>query len=686
MINRILSFSHIALLLFSVLLSGFTLAAAEPVMTTTQQSAVVWATLDKGDAGQTEVARTVQEVADECGSAIGYSVPDVHRPDTLTHLYLAVGDADAPAARWLEEGHYPSFGRSMEVRVHPIEEFGRVDSARGNYLIFGDPDTRPALIDALAQHGLEEEKGVFMTQLWEFVLDGPVSRVGLVALLVVAAGTAAGVLTSSTAYAVSRLQGRSYWSILAADLKALGRVWALAVPAVAVAALAVLGLYNGWNQVGLFTLVALLFAALFSAAALAVHAVVLAVVHLTPIVPALKGRLPVRSTVAGTYLVRIPALVLVLAVSGSLVATAQHADEQQKAMPAFNETGQTSRLGLNGSLSAREAGEGVDEPLGQWLRSLDAHGEIALAAQGSPYDTAQGPTDEGGFNAVVVNDRYLQEQELHTADGQRVGPAPDEDQVRVFVPPSQSELAEDVRANGPGGWFDIYAQDPDSLQFSVQTLQAGQEVFTYGSLADVASRALVRDPVVVALPSEQVLTESSYVAFMTQDAVVFPDPEVADRAREDPQMAEYISMVQPVQEKAAAEYGETVADLRIEGLNLAAAAIVLLLTSVATCLVVVRIRAQTVFARHISGWRFTAAHRRFLAAETLVLAAFAGWAFLRSRTEAAAAYGNLDPIQAAQNSLAPALAGAIAAGALALTLLTLAVLHRRLIRDGATQA
>lgn len=685
MINRILSFSHIALLLFSVLLSGFTLAAAEPVMLTTQHSEAVFITVEEGTTQQPEVAQTVQEVAEKHGSAIGFAVRDVHQPDSVAHLYLAVGDADSSYAQWLDQG-YPSFAQQMEIRVHPIQEFAQATSARGSYLIYGDPDTRPALIDALAQHGLEEEEGVFMTQLWESAVHGPVSRVGLVALLVVAVGTAAGVLTSSTAYAVSRLQGRSYWSILAADLKALGRMWAVAVPAVAAVTLAVLGFYNGWNQLGLFTLVALIFAALFSAAALMVHAIVLAIVHLTPIVPALKGRLPVRPTVVGTYLVRIPALVLVLAVLGSFVATAQRAAEQQAALSAFEETGQTSRLALNRSLSAQEAGEGVNEPLGQWLRSADGRGELVLAAQGSTYDTAQSPTGEGGFDAVIVNDRYLQEQKLYTADGQRVGPAPEEEQVRVFVPPSQSERADDLRANGPGGWFDIHAQDPDSLQFSVEAMGRGQEVFTYGSLADMASRALVRDPVVIALPSEQVLSERSYVSFMTQDAVVFPDPAVADRLREDPQMAEYISMVQPVRDKAAAEYGETVADLRVEGLNLGAAAIVLLLTSVATCLVVVRVRAQTVFARHISGWRFLAVHRRFLVAETLVLAAFVGWAFLRFRTEAAAAYGNLDPIQAAQISLAPALAGAIAAGALTLTLLTLAVLHRRVVRDGASQA
>lgn len=84
-------------------------------------------------------------------------------------------------------------------------------------------------------------------------------------------------------------------------------------------------------------------------------------------------------------------------------------------------------------------------------------------------------------------------------------------------------------------------------------------------------------------------------------------------------MAEYTSMVQPVRELAAAEYGETVADLRIEGLNSGSAAIVLLLTSVATCLVVIRIRSQTVFARHISGWRFLAVHRRFLIANSRAL-------------------------------------------------------------------
>lgn len=654
-------------------------------MLTTQHSDTVWITLDEGTAQQSEVAQTIQEVAEEHDSAIGYAVRDVHQPESLTHLYLAVGDPDSAYAPWLEQG-YPSFSRLVEVRVHPIEEFAQATSARGDYLIFGDPAAGPALTEALSEHGLEEERGVSAAQLWEFAVDGPVARVALVALLVIAAGTAAGVLTASTAYAVCRLQGRSYWSILTGDLKALAKLWAVAVPAVATGTLAVLGLYNGWNQLGLFTQTALVFVALFGVAALAVHTTVLAVVHLTPVIPALKGRLPVRSTVVGTYLVRIPALVLVLAVLGAFVATAQRSAEQQAALPTFEEVGETSRLGLSRALSAQEAGEGVDEPLGSWLRAADSRDELILAAQASSYDTAQGLTPEGGYDAVIVNDRYLSEQELHTADGQRVGPAPDEDEVRVFVPPAQSERADDLRTNGPGDWFDLYVEDPDSVQFSVESLVEGQDVFTYGTRADVASRAVVRDPVVIALPSEQVLSPRSYVTFMTQDAVVFPDPAVADRLREDPQMAEYISMVQPVRELAAAEHGETVANLRIEGLSLGAAAIVLLLTSVATCLVVVRVRAQTIFARHISGWRFLAVHRRFLFAETLVLLAFVGWSVQRSRSDTASSYGGLDPIQAAQISLAPALASVIALSALALTLFTLAVLHRRVVRDGASQA
>lgn len=657
-------------------------------MMTTQHSETVWITVDEGSAQQSEVVETVQEVAEEHDSAIGYAARDVHRPDALTHMYLAVGDADSPYAEWLDQG-YPSFGRLMELRVHPIEDFSRATSARGDYLVFGDPAAGPALVDALSQHGLKEEQGVSAAQLWEFAVDGPVARVGLVGLLVIAAGTAAGVLTASTAYAVCRLQGRSYWSILGRDLKALARVWAMAVPAVAAVTLAVLGVYNGWNQIALFTRTALVFTALFSAAALAVHSTVLAVVHLTPLIPALKGRLPVRSTVVGTYLVRIPALVLVLAVLGAFVAASQRAAEQQAAMPAFAETEETSRLGLSRALSAQEAGEGVDRPLGQWLRSADARGELVLAAQASSFDTAQDPAAEEGFDAVIVNDRYLEEHDLFTADGQRVESADqdqDHDQVRILVPPSQSERVDDLHANGPGGWFDIYEEDPGSVEFSAEALAAGQEVFTYGSFADMIPRPLVRDPVVIALPSEQVLSESSYVTFMTQNAVAFPDPAVADRLREDPQMAEYISMVQPVRDLAAAEYGETVADIRIEGLNLGAAAVVLLLTSVATCLVVVRVRAQTIFARHISGWCFLAVHRRFLIAEVLVLSAFVGWSFLRARSDLATSYGGLDPVQAAQASLAPALAGCIALGALALTVLTLAVLHRRVIRDGASQA
>src|SRR5690606_13403326 len=301
--NRTLSFAYTACAAFAALLAFLLAATAEQTMFVLEDSEMVWITENEGIHDIDEVARTVQQVADDHGATIGYAVLDVHEPSSRVHLYLAVSDPDSHYAQWLRDG-YPAFGRGFTVETHPITEFGEV-GPNGYYFILGASDVRPVLLDALADHGLHEAPGTQVTELWHYFTGGHLFNLLAVALLATVAAVGAGVLLSARDYAVMRLQGHSYPGILLKDLAKVARLWAVALPAVAAATLVFLGVYNGWNQLGFYTPLALVFLAILALPCLAAHAAVLGLVHTTGILPALKGRLPVRSTTAAVYLVRV---------------------------------------------------------------------------------------------------------------------------------------------------------------------------------------------------------------------------------------------------------------------------------------------------------------------------------------------------------------------------------------------
>ncbi|PDP88665.1 hypothetical protein CQJ94_05490 [Glycomyces fuscus] len=687
--NRTIAFAHTAFLLLAALIAALLLATWELTLPTAQHSAVVWIVEDDGTSDGERVARTVERVAAEQGIAIGFTAPDVRAPESLSHLYLAVGDPDSRYADWLTEG-YPSFNPATELRVHPVDALAD-RSPRGYYLVFGPPENARVLTDALAGHGLRPDAGGSQARLWHSFLGGPLFNVLALALLVGVTATSAGVLLGSRDYAVQRLLGRSYGRILLRDLGQVARLWGAALPAVALVTLVCLGLYNGWNQLGFFSLVALVLAGVLAAAAVAAHAAVLGLVHATAILPALKGRVPVRTAQVGAYLVRVPVLLLVLTVLGSVVHLAQTTREQHASLEAFAQTGRTSHIALNGSVGLEDP-RTADALLGPWLRRADREGRLVVADQHAPESVVPAGSARPGFDVLVVNDTYLAEQEIVSPSGERHGPAPAGDRVRVLLPESHASHRGDIERAMPD-WLRLQNGGGESgTPVEVLPTADGQTVFTYGSRNPLRQREtpFLRDPVVIALPNGAVLSDSAYVAYMTHEALLFPDPGVVERAREaDPRMAEYVNAVQPILDKAAGAYAADLNLLRIEAFNLAAGTALLLLAGIASCVVHVRSQAQTVFARHISGWGLLATHRRFLAVEAGISLGFAGWAAWDSLTTLRALRDPgraLPPELVPTTGLEPLYAVAIAAAGLALTLGALAFFHRRIVREGSSQA
>ncbi|WP_017587795.1 hypothetical protein [Nocardiopsis ganjiahuensis] len=693
--NRTLSFAYTACVAFAALIAFLLAATAEPTLHVLERSALVWITENDGTHDTDDVARSVQEVADSHDAAIGYSVLDVHDPSSLAHLYLAVSDPDSRYARWLDEG-YPSFGRSFTIRTHPLAEFGGV-GPNGYYLVFGPPEAEPALREALAGHGLSEAPGTQTTRLWHFLAGGHLLHLVAVALLTTVTATGAGVLLSSRDHAVRRLQGRSYAGILAGELTGVLRLWAVVLPVAAAAVAGFLGLYNGGNQLGFYTSLALLLFALLALACLVAHALALALVHTTGVLPALKGRLPVRGTTVAVHLVRVPVLVLTLALLGTVVATSQEARDQRAGLEILERYGEVSRPALSASYGWSDE-RAVDEALGPWLRRADTDGHMVLAARLRPAEIVPvGPGPPGKISGrgspgtpvlehpvLVVNDTYLREEAVLSPSGERYGPSGN---VRVLLPVSAAGHAEQL-AEGVAGW--LGSNSGPGREFDVEVLPAadGQTVFTYGAGERVGEALpLLHEPVVVALPNGSVLSDNGYVNHMSGRQTVFPDPDVVEAFRaDDPEASRYVSMVEPLGTSALRAHAVTVNTLRTELFNLVGAGTVLLLTAMAACVVHVRTRAQEIFARHISGWGLLATHRRLLAAEAAVAAVFVGWALWSTVTGTAAANDPARPAPTAVTGAEPLHALGIALASLALTLGALALFHRRLVREGASQA
>ncbi len=687
--HRTTAFAHVALLLLAALISALVLSGSELRMPTAgEHSDVVWITENPRGTEAADVAPTLTRVAAEQGAAIGYTFPDVDEPDTLWHMYLVLDDPDSPRADWLTDG-FPTFGRTMELSVHPLEEYTGT-SPRGYYTLFGPPESEQALEEALAEHGLSQAPGATESDQWFLLTGGALSNTLAATLLVVVTSASVGVLLDSRDYAVQRLQGRSYTRILIRDLVRIARLWAVALPSAAAAVLAVLGLYNGWSRLDSYALTTAALLVPLLAAALATHAAALGAVHLTAVLPALKGRLPARTATTAVYLVRVPVLLLVLSVLGAVVHHTATVREQQAGLELFARTGDTSLVTVNGSVSLDEHGT-MDERLGPWLRRVDTGGGLILSDQVPPESVLPLGGTRPGFDLLVVNDTYLEAEELLSPSGERYGATPSGGPVRALVPERHSGFREDIASAAPAWIGALSGGAGPEAEVETFPLADGQSVFTYGSRppAPGASPPLLHDPVVLVLPNGAVLSDTSYVGAASRAALLFPDPGIVERARRDPATAEYINTVPTVESRAVADHAATLTTLRTETFNLVAAVAVLLLTGVAACVIHARTRAQVIFARHISGWSFAATHRWFLLLEAAIALGFVGWAAWTTASTLRALRDPTVPTLPAYiptSGLEPLYALGTAAAGLALTLGALTVFHRRIVREGASQA
>ena len=580
------------------------------------QTAVVWVSDTDGSSNGIQVVDSVRKFAAEHRTTVAREVPDLRRPYSVRHLYMATG---GPHSDWLSDG-YPAFSRGKHTDIHPISDLGRRDP-RGFYFVFGadrDATDLAAVFDDLGLRASVKHP-LTLAGLSLVYKGGALYRSFFVVALAAVATTGAGVLLNTRAYGVLRLQGMSLGDIMMRDLRQLARFWAIALTAITSFALAALGIYNGLAWFGWYTLIALIFATLLSIVVLGTHAAMLWLTSQTQILGALKGELPARAASLCTYAVRVPALLLTLSVATAVVISGQNLLDRQESARAYSQIGRTTSITLNGSLASEDALDQMKRKVGNWLREEDRAGHVIVVGHRGLQKSAPRDHMPSG-DILIVNNSFLAHQPMYSATGDHIHVTNGHDQIRLLIPERLAGYTERLRALVPGLLNPGHPETVDPMRISTLPTQDHQSVFTYNPRGQShvdpkpgVDDSFVTDPVIIAFPDgSPYLSTASYTAYASQSSIVFNDPNDVEAGIERHHLETFVTGMVPVAQNAALKLRRIVDEFRLQLFNLAVSVSVLLITGIGVCIVYSRKKSQTIFVRYVSGWTFCATHRSLL--------------------------------------------------------------------------
>ncbi|MFD5028751.1 hypothetical protein [Streptomyces sp. NPDC058373] len=696
MLHRGVKFAHALVLAFSALFSFLFLRSFEDQWTL-GYDAVVQVTESRDTTTGSAIGKAVEAFARDHDVTVGRQELNLEHPDRSRDLYLT---GTGPRAEWIDGG-YPTFSPGQATVTRPYAEISDRDP-RGMYYLFGDPDAVGPFLELMQQQGLTawHPQPASLDELSYSYAGSALAGSLIVVALVCLTMTGAGVLLNAKSYGVLRLQGMSLPAILARDVRCLARPWMGALVLVTVFTTGLLAWYNRLAWFGLFALLAVGTALAFTALVLAAHAGTLALTARTGILAALKGEIPARSTAYAAYLVRIPALLLALGIAASVLQAGQDLTRRQEHLSVYEKVGDASAIRLNGYLGAPDALKQMETKIGPWLRHADGNGEIVLAGH-RDLARSRDAQDIPAADFVVANETFLAQQKILAPDGRPdPGTTGRKGRILLLVPEGLTAFTDRLAALAPNL---VSPSAPDQItrdQIDVRPTAADQEIFTYnarGSRAAGQDRpsdaSFLTDPVVAVLPNgSEYLSDKGYTSYASQRSIVFPDPtDITDGIATRGLRNEVVG-ISPVAADAAQAIRDITADFRLRVFNLAVALMVLLVAGIGVVIVHSRKNAQLIFARHIHGWTFTATHRTLLAAEAAIVTLLVCWIPYQVHQanqglEQYAAMGipaPRDPVEITGQDLTVIAGLSLVEIATALTVL--AVFHRRIVKEGSTEA
>lgn len=635
-----------------------------------------------GVASGAEVIDALNQFAAATGTTIAKEVADLDEPG-LRHLYLVLGDPAAREADWLVDG-YPWFSPDARTDIHEMGELRDV-VAPGTYVVFGGEQTAQGLANQFDDLGFDEVVVGQVPDLGEFIAMSAQEPIGIstvAVMLLVGFLVATSMVAGVKGYSVQRLHGAMGLTMLWRDLRRLAPSGVLSVVIVGVSAALFLARYNGLHQWHLFATVSVgIYVCLASMVAVS-YLVACGLIFRVPVLEGIKGRVPWRGAVTAVYLVRAPALVLVISGLAGVLASGAAILDYLPARGAWSEAGRGVTVAFGGSVPVSES-ERYFADAGEWIRDRELAGDVILAL----------PTrlpDEVGGSAIIVNDAYLARHPVLGEDGTAVeGPA--DGSVVVLLPADRSPDVETVTMQVHQvlqGFADYRpsSEEPRSprLDVVVQSIPTGQQVFTYVTDPAVAPYpTFLTSPVVVVVNARtEIVAADDYASFASQGRLIFEDIESAQRTIPHHLDRDFVDGYRLVAQDAAAEYSNLVEALRMSAANAAISLFLLVSTALTLGQLYTRSRGAELFVQYVHGWSFNQMHRKVLRTEMLLGAAVLSWSIVHFTNAQA---GRSDPGVRPNGILELVASGYVLAAVLVVTngvlvMSVIAVLTRRMVR------
>ncbi|KQQ03340.1 MULTISPECIES: hypothetical protein [unclassified Rathayibacter] len=561
-----------------------------------------------------ELYRELASLVEQRGIDLVRHVADSDDPATVRHLFVAGHGA---AAELLRDG-YGAVDTSRTTTVAPLLDLGSLDP-RGAYLVGGERDDAVAVLAVMQAEGWAGEvspyaSGIDVDTYREY---GDLMRVLGIALLGVAVLVGAGTLLRSRAHGVQRLHGAGSMGILLTE-------WRHLAPPVLVLSLgglaALAGAGSALNGLAQLPTIAVLFTRLLGLlllAAVVAHVLSIALTDGRRVIDQVKGEIDGWWVLVGVYAVRVPAVLVLLAVVAALGQSARVADVESRSREFWSTAGDAVTIALAGYASEDEYRAAVPE-LAALVESQASSGRVVLVE----------PSVGEERDVLLVNEGYLAAVQVLGSDGERLLDVPD-GVITVLEPEDTGEerrqsLLADLRS-----WQEIqvHVQAPASgtagLPIAERIIPSGQTLYTFRTLdSDLYSReTTLDDPIVIVVPSVSVVAPSELFSAITRGAVVFTAPESIPEAVEERGLSRIVASITPVAYQANEQYQRALGTHSINLIGLAGGALVVLLTGLIAAVVLVEKDRQRAFVHHFSGLGPLSAHRKGLLLEGVLLAA-----------------------------------------------------------------
>lgn len=574
--------------------------------------AVVKITENDGTASADEVFAAIADEAERGGFDVAREVVDVREPETLRHLYVAVGEEGGAPSRWAETGH-PDFSGQVTTTVQPLGALLSEDP-RGYYYVFGPSSAARALEESFARLGLT---GVVIEQhaplrLLPEVVPSTTAAVMAVTALGLGALGIVGPALQSRSRAVARVHGLSVRDVLVRDLRRNRRAF-LALPAAwAIAALAFA--LRGWAQWNVFVELATAFTAVAVVVFGAAAVVSTAVGFTEPLSDTMRGRRPSAWSARCIGALRIPAALLVVIAVGTAIGSDARFDAHQDSVETRAAAGRAVAVGISGSLSEADLRDGagsVWERFGAWLQGAARDDEMILTAAFGLRELSRSPGPDAPV--LIVDAGYLRAQSLEHVGAAGTG--------ATIVLPESSTLPEDrVLRDVTDGLALKLDVEPGSV-----TLQRGalpQRLYTYATPGR-AVPAWLDDAVLVVVADEELVrarNRTALASLLSTGDVVLADDAWARASLEAAALTGSVLSVQLVAQ-AAADAAQRLAQERAVGFAGAVlAAVTASGAAWASATARIRRHRRRSALRAAHGWSFWASNRHTIGLEALVAA------------------------------------------------------------------